>query len=434
MPRQSHRPAPLAVDSLGYALMAAADLVAAVMQGRSLADLFEQRARQSQWPDAVRGAVRDLSAGCLRDYGKGEFILSNLLHKPLPIEVHAVLLVALHRLSIRPEHAHTIVDQAVEACARHAPGLRGVANGVLRNALRQHDALQARISGDAVLRYAHPRWWVERLANQYPDQWETILDQSNQRAPMSLRMNVRHHDAKTLRTDLSADGLLAREHGNGALVLEKPVAVSALPGFAEGLLSVQDAGAQWAAQCLDLHAGQRVLDACAAPGGKACHILELADVELLAIEHDPGRVGRIRDNLARLRLTASVVLGDAAHPDDWWDGRLFDRILADVPCSASGVVRRHPDIKWLRRPEDITRFADQQRRIIDALWPLLAPGGKLLYVTCSIFAEENGAQIEAFCARHADAIRVTIDGKLEQQLLPTPDHDGFFYALLQKRA
>lgn len=433
-PQRKGRPVPLPMDSLAYALVASAELVAAVMQGRSLADLFERRAREAQWPDAVRGAVRDLSAGCLRDYGRGDFVLGRLLHKPLPEAVHAVLLVALHRLNVRPEQAYLIVDQAVEACAWHVPGLRGVANGVLRNAMRQHDALGALIEQDTALRHAHPRWWVDRVSAHYPAQWNAILEASNQRAPMSLRANTRRCDVPTLQARLAQSGIATTRFDNGALLLDRPVSVASLPGFAEGLLSVQDAGAQWAAQWLDLASGQRVLDACAAPGGKACHILELAEVELLALEHDAGRVGRIRDNLARLQLEASVVLGDAARPQDWWDGRPFDRILADVPCSASGVVRRHPDIKWLRRPEDIARFAAQQRRIIDALWPVLAPGGKLLYVTCSIFADENGAQVAAFCERHADAMRVAIDGKLEHQLLPTPNHDGFFYALLQKRA
>lgn len=433
---QTHKPRTpaLPVDSLAYALLESATLVDAVMQGRSLADLFEQRAREAQWPDAIRGAVRDLSAGCLRDYGRGDFVLGRLLHKPLPAEVHSVLLVALHRLTTRPEQAYTIVDQAVEACAQHAPGLRGVANGVLRNALRQQDAFRTQIEQDPALRHAHPHWWVERVRTQYPDDYDTILAQSNQRAPMALRANKRRCDTPTLQARLADAGLNTTRLENDALLLDKPVSITTLPGFADGLMSVQDAGAQWAAQWLDLADGQRVLDACAAPGGKACHILECADVDLTALEHDPGRVGRIRDNLARLQLTAKVLLGDAARPQDWWDGQAFDRILADVPCSASGVVRRHPDIKWLRRSEDIARFAAQQRRIIDALWSLLAPGGKLLYVTCSLFADENGAQIATFCARHADAMRVTIDGKLEHQLLPTPDHDGFFYALLQKRA
>ena len=345
-----------------------------------------------------------------------------------------MLLVTLHRLTTRPEQAHTIVNQAVEAAAQRAPGLRGVVNGVLRNALRQHDALTAEMDRDLALRHAHPRWWVEQLKQQYPEQAADILEHSNQRAPMSLRANQRRGEASALRTRLAEAGIASRVLDNGALLLDKPVQLASLPGFAEGALSVQDAGAQWAAPWLALHDGQRVLDACAAPGGKTCHVLERADVDLVALEHDAARAARIDDNLVRLGLHAKVVVGDAAHPQDWWDGKPFDRILADVPCSASGVVRRHPDIKWLRRPDDIARFAAQQRRILDALWSVLAPGGKLLYVTCSIFNQENGAQVGAFCSRHADAMRVAIDGKLEQQLLPTAEHDGFFYALLQKQA
>lgn len=424
--------APLPPDSLAYALFESAALVAAVIQGRSLTEQFEHRARTARWTDAQRGAVRDLTAGCLRDYGRGDFVLQRLLHKPLPEDLHALLLVTLHRLTTRPEQAHTIVNQAVEAAAQSAPGLRGVVNGVLRNALRQHDALTAEMDRDLALRHAHPRWWVEQLKQQYPEQAADILEQSNQRAPMSLRANQRRGEASALRTRLAEAGIASRLLDNGALLLDKPVQLASLPGFADGALSVQDAGAQWAAPWLALHDGQRVLDACAAPGGKTCHILERADVDLIALEHDAARAARVDDNLARLGLHAKVVVGDAACPQDWWDGKPFDRILADVPCSASGVVRRHPDIKWLRRPDDIARFAAQQRRILDALWSVLAPGGKLLYVTCSIFNQENGAQVRAFCSRHADAMRVTIDGKLEQQLLPTAEHDGFFYALLQK--
>jgi 16S rRNA (cytosine967-C5)-methyltransferase len=208
--------------------------------------------------------------------------------------------------------------------------------------------------------------------------------------------------------------------------------VDRLPGFSAGEVSVQDPGAQHAAGYLDLHDGQRVLDACAAPGGKTCHILELADVELLALDSDSVRCDRVRQNLGRLGLSARVAVADCAHPEAWWDGRPFDRVLADVPCTASGIVRRHPDIKWLRRPGDPARFAAGQARILDALWRVLAPDGKLLYVTCSVFPEENAKVVDAFCAKHPGARRLGLPGDAPAQLLPAADHDGFFFALLQK--
>jgi 16S rRNA (cytosine967-C5)-methyltransferase len=221
-------------------------------------------------------------------------------------------------------------------------------------------------------------------------------------------------------------------------MLERPVPVERIPGFAEGLVSVQDAAAQYAARLLDPEPGARVLDACAAPGGKTAHLLERAKVELIALDSDPSRLTRVRSNLERLKLDASVVCGDAAQPSAWWDGRPYSHILADVPCSASGVVRRHPDIKWLRRPEDIAAFARRQSEILDALWQLLASGGKLLYATCSVFHEENQAQIERFLERHGDVQRLTLPEphtnakQLAGQILPDERHDGFFYALLQK--
>jgi 16S rRNA (cytosine967-C5)-methyltransferase len=283
-----------------------------------------------------------------------------------------------------------------------------------------------------VTRFRHPAWWIARLRTSFPEAWQGALEAGNQHPPMALRVNGRCAGVAAVQAELSDAGHVCRRLANDALLLERPLPVGQLPGFAEGRLSVQDAGAQWAAHWLDLAPGQRVLDACAAPGGKAAHILERAEVDLLALELDAARVARVRDNFARLGLAAELRHADCRAVDAWWDGRPFDRILADVPCSASGVVRRHPDIKWLRRATDIARFAAQQGEILDALWPTLAPGGKLLYVTCSLFDEENHGQIARFCERHPDARRLDIDGRPAQQLLPDAEHDGFFYALLAK--
>lgn len=428
------RSATLAPDGLAYAFRQAAALVAAVLAGHNLTDAFERALREhADWPDALRGAVRDHAWGTLRDYGRGALVLRRLLHKPLPAEVHALLLVALHRLEARPEQAYVIVDQAVEAVASFAPGLAGLTNAVLRNSLRQAAALARALDADEVAHHRHPSWWIARLRAAYPQDWEAALAAGNTHPPMSLRANLRRTTVCDLQGRLAACGLAPRRLANDALLLPTPVPVARLPGFDDGLLSVQDAGAQWAARWLDLAAGQRVLDACAAPGGKAAHILEFADVELLALEIDAQRAQRVRDNFARLGLHGEVRHADARAPERWWDGRAFDRILADVPCSASGVVRRHPDIKWLRRDTDIGAFARQQREIVDALWQTLAPGGKMLYVTCSLFEEENRGQIEALCVRHPDMERVPLDGRPDRQLLPNAEHDGFYYALLRKR-
>lgn len=405
-----------------------------MLEGKNATEVFARLQQQhADWSDAVRGAVRDLTWGTLRDFGRGSAILHALLRKPLPPEVESVLLVALYRLDNRPEQAFSIVDQAVEAIASFAPGLRGVANAVLRNSLRQQAALAPRLAQDDEAVWRHPAWWVDRLRKAYPQGWQGILEAGNSHPPMAVRANRRYAEVAATQQCLIEAGLACRRLENDALLLDKPVPVSRLPDFAAGRLSVQDAGAQWAASWLDVADGQRVLDACAAPGGKTAHVLERAQVALLALEADKTRLARIHENLDRLNLSATVCHANARKVAQWWDGRHFDRILADVPCSASGVVRRNPDIKWLRRDDDIVTFVRQQAQILDALWQTLAPGGKMLYVTCSVFPEENGEQIDAFCARHDDAARLPIAGRQDRQWLPDADHDGFYYALLGKK-
>ena len=438
MPTPAH-PAPptrLPEDSLGYALLTSAELIAEVVGGTALTDALARLwAAHPATPAGVRGAILDLTYSTLRDYGRQDFILGKLLQKPLPEPVQSLLRVALHRLAVRPDTAHTVVDQAVSAAATLLGGkFKGVANGVLRNALRQSGELAQAADTDMVAEHRHPPWWIRRLKNQYPQKWRAILAAGNTHPPMALRVNpLRASDDEVL-ADFAAAGITVKRLAAGTLLLDQPLSVSRLPGFAEGCLSVQDAGAQHAARYLDLDDGQRVLDACAAPGGKSAHILETADVALTALDSSPVRAQRISENLARLGLTAEVKASDCRKLDAWWDGRPFERILADVPCSASGVVRRNPDIKWLRRSDDIPRFAAQQAEILEALWQTLAPGGKMLYATCSVFAEENGDQITAFAARHPDCRRLPIAGQLDCQYLPCAEHDGFFYALLEKTA
>lgn len=418
-------------DSLAFALLHAAGLVAAVMEGRALTEALEALwAEGKAWTPSQRGAIQDLAYQCLREHGRGREVLARFLTRPTPTAVEALLLVAVSRLAVEPNAAHTIVDQAVRAAEAINPGFKGLVNGVLRNLLRQPP--QDPVGDEA--RHRHPGWWVARLRRAFPDDWQRVVDAGNQRPPMSLRVNRRRRAVEDVLAELEAAGIPARVVGPHALRLERPVPVQRLPGFADGDLSVQDAGAQHAASWLDLRPGQRVLDACAAPGGKAAQILESCPVELLALELDGRRAERIRENFQRLGLEGRIQVADCTDLAAWWDGQAFDRILADVPCSASGVVRRHPDIKWLRRAEDIPRFADQQRRILEALWRTLAPGGKMLYVTCSVFPDENQTQIASFCRRHPEAQLLSIEGQTERQLLPNADHDGFYYALLRKVA
>lgn len=416
----------LAVDSLGWSLLLAARVLATVYAGKSLSEALGILASE---PPAARAAAQDVAYGVLRRFGWGEFILGRLMTKPLThAETQALLLAALYRLDTRPDAPHTVVDQAVIAAGELAGGVfKGLVNGVLRNFLRQQAALKAQMASEDEVVLQHPRWWLSRLRRAYRDDWPSIVAAGNGQPPMSLRVNLRRGSVAEYQARLEAVGLAARPFGRCGLVLQKPAPVDALPGFFDGLVSVQDAGAQRAAEILAPLAGARVLDACAAPGGKTAHLLEAADLELLALDIDAARTRRIEDNLQRLGLRAEVKVADCMDVAHWWDGRPFDAILADVPCSASGVVRRHPDIKRLRRESDIRRFAHTQAEILDVLWPLLKPGGKLLYATCSVFPEENAAQIDAFLVRQPGAVRLS-----EEQLLPQDDHDGFYYASLLK--
>ena len=425
----------MAPDSLAQSLAWAAELVAAVLEGGNLTEAYERlQAAHPAWPEATRGAVRDLAWTTLREFRRGGVVLDRLLSAPPATVIHALLLVALTRLRQRPEQSHTVVDQAVQAAAALIPGLKSMVNGVLRNALRQREQWAGWEQCDPEARYGVPAWWIQRVKHAHPAAWEAALAASNERPPMALRVNLRRSSIAQAEAELAAAGCATRRLDNDALLLERALPVARLPGHAEGRVSVQDAGAQWAARLLDPQAGERVLDACAAPGGKSAHLLERADIELLALELDAVRARRIEHNLDRLGLQATVRVADCRARATWWDGRPFARILADVPCSASGVVRRHPDIKWLRRDTDIVQFAAQQAEILDALWHTLAPGGTMLYVTCSVFDEENAAQIDRFCARHADAQRLPIQGRPDFQLLPNAEHDGFYYALLRKQA
>jgi 16S rRNA (cytosine967-C5)-methyltransferase len=419
----------------------AAAVLGGVLAGRSLdAELAVVWRRHAQLDERSRAAVQDLAYGALRFLARLQALLEALLDAPLKdARLRALLLVALYQLAHTRAAPHAVVDHAVSTC--HALGLtsaKGLANAVLRNFLRQRAALGARVLRAETVRYCHPQWWIDKLRVQYPGEYAAALEAGNSRPALALRVNRRRACVGDYLELLGRHGIRGEAHGAVAVLLQKTLPARRIPGLAEGLVSVQDPAAQLAAPLLDLSDGMRVLDACAAPGGKTGHALELADVNLTALDNDAGRLARVHANLARLGLAARVVCGDACEPASWWDGALFDRILLDAPCSASGVARRHPDIKWLRRESDIAQFARLQSRMLDALWQTLASGGKLLYATCSVFHEENHEQVARFLERYRDATRLALPAVDDDthppagQLLPDGRHDGFFYALLQK--
>jgi 16S rRNA (cytosine967-C5)-methyltransferase len=414
----------------------ASEAVLAVGQGRSLTPALNALwTRKRALSPAQRGAIQDLAFGTCRWRGTLQASLEALLHKPLADpQLHALLLVALYQLEWTRAPAHAVVDSAVQACAAIGqPGAKGLANAVLRNFLRQRPQILARARATDEGRYSYPQWWVEAVRQAWPARWEAILDAGNTHPPMTLRVNAARISTAQYLEMLQAKDIAAHALDAGAVQLEQPMPVQSLPGFENGLVSVQDLGAQYAAALLDLHDGQRVLDACSAPGGKTAHILETAAVGLLALDRDAQRLTRVQQNLDRLHLQGRLRAADAGALEQWWDGERFDRILLDAPCTASGVVRRHPDIKWLRRPEDLAQLAREQARLLGALWQTLAPGGKLLYVTCSLFPPETHLQVEAFLGGHKEAMRLPLRDFPEPsgQLLPDARHDGFFYALLQ---
>ena len=420
----------------------AAEAIGQVLAGRNLGVVLESLfARYSNITPQQRAVAQDLSYGTLRFYGAIEALLDQLLQKPLEdAKLQCLLLVAIYQLQYDKAASHTVVDQAVKAASQSKKTwAKGLVNGVLRNFLRQQPELVANLKDNEFATYSYPAWWVTKLKYQYPDNWQSMLEAGNQHPPMTLRVNQRQISVADFVRKLEAEGILSQALGANAVTLDKAIPVDRIPGFSAGEASVQDYAAQVAGYVLDLKDGQRVLDACCAPGGKTGQILELANVDLVAVDNDVTRIALTQSNIERLKLKATLLVGDAANSVDWWDGKPFDRILADVPCTAAGIVRRHVDIKWLRREADIASFTKQQAQILPSLWQVLAKGGKLLYVTCSVFQEENQRQIDSFLKLHADAEQLPLDQPLaglilnNGQLLPSAQHDGLFYALLQKR-
>lgn len=419
----------------------AARIVGRVLSGRSLdAELRSPAAQAPALEAPARAALHDLCFGTLRFLGEADAVLAHLLDRPLRhAALRDLLRVAIYQLAHTRAAPYAVVDHAVRASARIGPpAAKGLINATLRNFLRQKEGVLAVAHASDHGRYSLPSWWIEKVRAQYPAAAEQILAAGNGHPPLTLRVNSRATDVARYLERLQDAGIAARALGGAAVTLERPLPVDRIPGFAEGMVSVQDAAAQHAALAIGANAGARVLDACAAPGGKTAHLLERADIELVALDQDAQRLARVESNLARLRLAATVVCADAGDPSSWWDGRPFDCVLADVPCSGSGVLRRHPDIKWLRRPSDVAAFAQRQGELLNGLWQVLRSGGKLLYATCSVFLEENEAQVQHFLEHHHDARRLTLPEPqtnaqlLAGQILPDEQHDGFFYALVQK--
>lgn len=419
---------------------AARTLVQTLEQGRSLAETLPPALAPLAPGD--RALCQDLCFGVLRWYSRLLALADALLQRrPREGDLLALLLVGLYQLEHQSTAPHAAVSQTVEAARELGRGwATGLVNGVLRRFTRERARLAEAVDRDPARRLAHPCWLLERLQADWPTHWREIARQNNLRPPMTLRVNRRRWNAAAAREALAAAGLEAQPVPGAAdaLVLARPRPVDELPGFADGWVSVQDAAAQLAASLLDPQPGERVLDACAAPGGKTGHLLERADVDLLALDQAPARLSRVAENLERLGLAAELRAGDAGSPQDWWDGRPFQRILLDAPCSGSGVIRRHPDIKWLRRPADPAALATEQARLLAGLWPTLAPGGKLVYSTCSVLAEENEAVLQRFMEAHPDAAALAVapPGGVGRgagvQVLPAAHLDGFYYAVLQR--
>ena len=429
-------------------LQAAAQVALAVQNGRSMTAALETV------PKDLRPGVQALSFQTMRWWGRALALRKCLARKAPPAQADALLCTALAlswQDELAPYPVHTLVNQAVEAARRHKD-MRAQApfvNACLRRFLREREALIAQTDTDFTALWNHPTWWVKRLQTDHPQDWQSILQAAQSAAPMTLRVSPEHSTVQAYLQVLEAQGIAAKAVGQFGVQLLKAVPVHQLPGFSDGHVSVQDAAAQLAAPLLlnglqAAHQTLRLLDACAAPGGKTGHLLECRpEAQVLALDVDPVRCERIQQNLDRLKVKAQIVAADAAQPADWWDGQSFDGILLDAPCTASGIGRRHPDVRWLRRESDVAQLAAIQAKLLKALWPLVKPGGRLLYCTCSVFKAEGDSQIQTFVQHNTDAQILPSPGHLTPSSATSEtslrdnvmgEHDGFYYALLEKRS
>ncbi len=449
---QSPFPSPVKGEGVSARFMSDARTTAAriltevLREGRSLSTCIGPEIRWLN-DSRDRALAKELAYGVLRWLPELEEVLTQLLRHPLKpkdTDITALLLIGLYQLIHLQTPVHAAVSATVAASRPLGkPWATSLINAILRTYLRDGERLLKKVHAVETARYAHPAWLLAELKQAWPEQWQAIVAANNGRAPMTLRVNARKLSREEYLGMLGEVGIKAQPapYTPHALTLSQPIEISALPGFKEGRISVQDAAAQLAAPLLDPQPGQRVLDACAAPGGKTAHLLETCPelATLVAVEKEPSRITALNETLKRLQLEAWVVQADAACPQEWWDGRPFDRILLDAPCSGSGVIRRHPDIKRLKRQTDLPALVREQARLLGSLWPLLAEHGKLLYVTCSVLPSENEERIAAFLKEHPDARALTIDGPwgcprgAGRQILPgEANMDGFFYAALVK--
>ena len=416
----------------------AAMIVEQVLLGKNLDKSFQLVLTKYNNEAENLPQIKDMTYGAIRDLGKSKFYINKLVKNKIEnLCLESLLHIVLFQINHSRSNDFTLVNQAVDAAKKIDHKKSSFINAVLRNFLRNKDSLEKELKEDESAEYSYPKWWIAKVKKQYPKNWQDILNIGNQRPPLALRINLQKLKINEYSITLDEEGIEHSLVSDECIIIKKPLDVNKIPGFLDGKVSVQDLGAQLAAHIIELKNDQRVLDACSAPGGKACHMLELEKIQLTAIESDKQRTIKIIDNIKRQGFTAQILNKKIDNENEWWDKQYFDRILLDVPCSASGIVRRHVDIKWLRRINDFQNFADNQLTLLRAAWPMLKEGGKLLYVTCSIFEEENRDVIEEFKKGLSNVSEIDIKFPshivhIKNQVLPSDNHDGLFYALLQK--
>lgn len=416
----------------------AAIIVEQVLLGKNLDKSFNLILSKYNSEEMSLSQTKDMVYGAIRDLGKSKFYIYKLVKKKIENKaIEALLHIVLFQISHARSNNFTLVNEAVHAAKRIDHKKSSFINAVLRNFLRNKDVLEEELKRHESAIYSYPKWWIEKVRKQYPDNWKDILEIGNERPPLALRINTKDISIKDYSKILEENDINFTLEGKECLIIEKAIKVDKIPGFLDGKVSVQDYGAQLAAHIIDLKENQKVLDACSAPGGKACHMLELNRIRLLAIDSKKERAIKIEENLKRQGLKAKVLVKNIDKKNEWWDNQPFDRILLDVPCSASGIVRRHVDIKWLRRENDFESYGHNQLDLLQAAWKMLKDNGKLLYVTCSIFEEENKNVIEKFkkIANNVTELKLNFPKNIthiDNQVLPSKNHDGLYYALLQK--